>query len=95
MATGRLTRSETDKKIAGIAGGMAAYFGIDSTLLRVLWVIAGMVGFGVVAYLILWIVIPKGAGWTPAMRIAEERYARGDITSEDFQRIRSDLEARA
>jgi len=95
MATGRLTRSETDKKIAGIAGGMAAYFGIDPTLLRVLWVIAGMVGFGVVAYLILWIVIPKGAGWTPAMRIAEERYARGDITSEDFQRIRSDLEARA
>jgi phage shock protein C len=37
MATGKLTRSETDKKIAGIAGGMAAYFGVDPTLVRVLW----------------------------------------------------------
>jgi phage shock protein PspC (stress-responsive transcriptional regulator) len=94
MATGQLTRSETDKKIAGIAGGMAAYFGIDPTLVRVLWVIAALMGWGLLAYLILWIVLPKGPGSTPAMRVAEERYAREEISAEDLQRIRSDLEGR-
>jgi phage shock protein C len=94
MAAAKLTRSETDKKIAGIAGGMAAYFGVDPTLVRVLWVIAALMGWGLLAYLILWIVVPKGAGSTPAMRLAEERYARGEITAEDLQRIRSDLEGR-
>jgi phage shock protein C len=94
MAAGQLTRSETDKKIAGIAGGMAAYFGIDPTLVRVLWVVALLMGWGFLAYLILWIVLPKGPGSTPAVRLAEERYARGEITAEDLQRIRSDLEGR-
>ena len=94
MAAAKLTRSETDKKIAGIAGGMAAYFGVDPTLVRVLWVIAALMGWGLLAYLILWIVVPKGPGSTPAMRLAEERYARGEITAEDLQRIRSDLEGR-
>jgi phage shock protein C len=94
MAKGQLTRSDTDKKIAGIAGGMAAYFGIDPTLVRVLWVVALLMGWGFLAYVILWIVLPKGPGSTPAVRVAEERYARGEITAEDLQRIRSDLEGR-
>jgi phage shock protein C len=94
VARGQLTRSETDKKIAGIAGGMAAYFGIDPTLVRVLWVIALLMGWGFLAYLVLWIVLPKGPGSTPAVRLAEERYARGEITAEDLQRIRSVLEGR-
>jgi phage shock protein C len=94
MATAKLTRSETDKKIAGIAGGMAAYFGVDPTLVRVLWVVALLMGWGGLAYLILWMVLPKGPGSTPAVRLAEERYARGEITAEDLQRIRSDLEGR-
>ena len=94
MPTAQLTRSETDKKIAGVAGGMAAYFGVDPTLVRVVWVIALLMGWGFLAYLILWIVLPKGPGSTPAMRLAEERYARGEITAEDMQRIRRDLEGR-
>ena len=89
---GRLTRSETDKKIAGVAGGMAAYFGVDPTLVRVLWVVAAVMGWGVLAYVILWIVLPKGPTSAPAIRLAEERYARGEITAEDLRRIRSDLE---
>jgi phage shock protein C len=92
MPTAQLTRSETDKKIGGVAGGMAAYFGVDPTLVRVLWLIAGLMGWGIVAYVIFWIVLPKGPGSTPAMRVAEERFARGEITVEDLHRIRSDLE---
>lgn len=94
MPTPQLTRSETDKKIAGVAGGMAAYFGVDPTLVRVLWVIAVLMGWGILAYVILWIVLPTGPGSTPAIRRAEERYARGEISVEDLQRIRSDLEGR-
>jgi phage shock protein C len=94
MPTPQLTRSETDKKIGGVAGGMAAYFGLDPTLVRVAWVIVGLMAWGILAYVIFWIVLPKGPGSTPAMRLAEERFARGEITAEDLQRIRSDLEGR-
>jgi phage shock protein C len=59
----RLTRSTTDKKIAGICGGIAEYFGVDSTLVRLLWVIlsilcAAGIG-GLIAYVVAWIVIPE------------------------------------
>ena len=94
MPTGQLTRSETDKKIAGVAGGMAAYFGLDPTLVRVLWVIVGLMAWGILAYVIFWIVLPTGPTSTPAIRLAEERFARGEISAEDLQRIRSDLESR-
>ena len=94
MPTPQLTRSETDKKIAGVAGGMGAYFGLDPTLVRVAWLIFGLMAWGILAYVIFWIVLPKGPGSTPAVRLAEERFARGEITAEDLQRIRSDLEGR-
>jgi phage shock protein C len=56
-----LIRSVTDKKIAGIAGGMAEYFGIDPTMVRVGRVIAGFMGWGLLAYVVCWIVIPQAA----------------------------------
>ena len=92
MPSARLTRSETDKKIAGVAGGMAAYFGVDPVLVRVRWFVAGLMGWGLIAYVVLWIVLPRGPGSTPAVRLAEERYARGEITAEDLERIRKDLQ---
>jgi phage shock protein PspC (stress-responsive transcriptional regulator) len=90
----QLTRSETDKVIGGVAGGLAAYFGIDPTLVRVAWVIAAIMGWGILAYVILWIVLPKGPMSTPAVRLAEERYARGEMSAEELARIRQDLERR-
>lgn len=72
---------------------MAAYFDLDSTLVRVVWVIAGVMGgAGILAYLLLWVVIPEGPTLAPAVQIAEERYARGEITTEELDRIRKDLE---
>jgi phage shock protein C len=59
----RLSRSSTDRKIAGVCGGLAAYFGIDSTLVRIAVVILsiypGAVIFGVLAYAIAWLVMPE------------------------------------
>jgi phage shock protein PspC (stress-responsive transcriptional regulator) len=66
VATGRrLTRSATDKKIAGICGGLAEYFEVDATPIRVLWVVVsvfcGAIIGGVIAYLIAWLILPRPA----------------------------------
>lgn len=56
----RLYRSRTDRKICGVAAGIAGYFGVDPTLVRLLWVLA-FFGFGVglLAYIIAAMVIPE------------------------------------
>lgn len=92
MARSGLMRSTDDRVIAGVAGGMAQHFGLDSTLVRVVWALTLLFGgLGLLAYVILWIVLPKGTPGRPAVRIAEERYARGEITGEELQQIRGDL----
>jgi phage shock protein C len=92
VASTQLMRSTSDRQIAGVAGGIAEHFGLDPTLVRVAWVLAVVFGgFGVLAYVILWIVLPEGGRETPATQIAEERFARGEITAEELQRIREDL----
>jgi phage shock protein PspC (stress-responsive transcriptional regulator) len=69
----RLTRSATDKKVAGICGGLAEYFGVDATPIRLLWVVlsifCGAVIGGVIAYLVAWLIIPRpmDASLTPAI----------------------------
>ncbi len=57
----RLMRSRTDKKILGVCGGIAAYAGIDSTLVRLLFVLGAFGSFGLffVGYIVLGIVVPK------------------------------------
>jgi len=59
----RIYRSQEDKKIAGILGGLGELFDIDPTLLRLLFVFIGL-ATGiiplVVAYLVGWIIIPRG-----------------------------------
>jgi len=60
MATKRLYRSQSDRMLAGICGGLAAYLDIDATLLRILWVVVVLLGgFGVLLYIIMWIVVPN------------------------------------
>ncbi len=55
----KLTRSRKDEKIAGVCGGLAEYLDIDSTLVRLVWLAAAfLAGWGFIAYLIAWIVMP-------------------------------------
>jgi phage shock protein PspC (stress-responsive transcriptional regulator) len=45
--------------IGGVCGGLAAYFNVDPTLVRVLWVAITLIaGVGILLYLILWVVMP-------------------------------------
>lgn len=99
----KLTRSESDKRLGGVCGGIAEYFGVDPLLVRIGFVVLALVSFGlgVLLYLVLWIALPQaepGAASpvrygraSAAVRIAEERYARGEISSEELHQIRADL----
>lgn len=56
----RLCRSQKNRIIAGVAGGLAEYFDVDVVLVRLLWVLAVFAGGGgVIAYIIAWIIIPE------------------------------------
>jgi len=57
-----LRRSRTNRRIAGVVGGLADYFGVDPTLLRVVYVVGSIFSAafpGVFVYLVLWLVIPE------------------------------------
>ena len=56
----RLYRSNTDRMIAGVCGGIGEYFNIDPTLVRLAWAIFGCCGgAGIVAYVIAALIIPR------------------------------------
>ena len=59
-ATRKLYRSRTDRKLAGVCGGLAQYFNLDATLIRVLFVVLAVLGgSGLVIYLAMWIIVPN------------------------------------
>jgi phage shock protein PspC (stress-responsive transcriptional regulator) len=59
----RLTRSTTDRKVAGVCGGIAEFLGVDATAVRVGWIVLtivpGAIVFGAVAYLAAWFIMPE------------------------------------
>lgn len=56
----RLTRSRSDRKLAGVCGGFAAYAGIDANVVRILMVALTLFGFaGPVIYLVAWLIVPE------------------------------------
>ena len=62
MEKKKLYRSMTDKKLCGVCGGIAEYFGIDPTLVRLLWVCASLFSAcfpGVLAYIVCALVMPQ------------------------------------
>ena len=57
-----LRRSRTERQIAGVVGGLAEYFRVDATLLRVIYVVASIVSAafpGLLVYVLLWLLIPE------------------------------------
>jgi phage shock protein C len=62
----QLVRSEGDKVLAGVCGGLARYFGIDSALIRLVFVLAVLSGVSPLVYVVLWIVMPTEKLATPA-----------------------------
>ncbi len=71
----QLTRSSSDKMIAGVCGGLARYFGIDPAIVRLVFVLAVLSGVSPLVYLVLWIVMPSE---TPAATPTTSTYALPD-----------------
>ena len=54
-----LTRSDDDRMIGGVCGGLARYFGIDSAIVRLVFVLAVLSGVSPLVYVVLWIIVPE------------------------------------
>ncbi|MEO7987062.1 MAG: PspC domain-containing protein [Gemmatimonadales bacterium] len=57
-----LRRSRTNRQIAGVVGGLAEYFHVDPTLLRVIYVVGSIVSVafpGILVYALLWLLVPE------------------------------------
>ena len=60
-----LRRSRSNLQIAGVIGGLAEYFRVDPTLLRVIYVVGSIVSAafpGVLVYVLLWLLVPEAEG---------------------------------
>lgn len=57
----RLYRNENDKVIGGVCSGLANYFAIDVVLVRIIFIVLLIFGFGFLAYIILWVAVPSTA----------------------------------
>jgi len=56
----RLYRSRTDRILGGVCGGLGEYLGVDSNLIRIVWVLLSFVyGAAILIYLIAWILLPE------------------------------------
>lgn len=75
----RLYRSRTDRRVAGVCGGIADYLAIDPTIVRVIWVIlslAGAGGPGLILYVVLAMVVPEEPEFvqTSAQKVKNDEY---------------------
>lgn len=73
MQQNRLMRSESDKMIGGVCGGLSAYLGVDPVLIRLAFVILLLAsGVGLAIYVILWIIMPTESRIEPEIRVMSE-----------------------
>ena len=68
----KLYRSDKDKKIAGVCGGIGEYFNIDPTLVRLGAVLLGVFGCGLVAYVVAAVIMPEAPKDEPSAKTATE-----------------------
>jgi len=64
----RLKRSRKEKMVAGVCGGLAEYFDMDPTVMRLLYVLVSVISAafpGILVYLILWIIVPPDENGEP------------------------------
>jgi phage shock protein PspC (stress-responsive transcriptional regulator) len=78
----KLFRDSERKVLGGVSGGLAAYFGIDIVLVRVLFIVTTVFGgLGLIAYIVLWIVLPVALSLTDKMQMQGEPVTLSNIES--------------
>ena len=97
MPEARLMRSENDKMISGVCGGIAAYLGVDSVFVRLAFILLLFAsGIGVLLYLILMIVMPRESNIDqPSSKIVQDNIDQlGDDFGQGVRRVRAHPEGR-
>jgi phage shock protein C len=80
----RLRKSSKNRVIAGVCGGLGEYFGVDATFVRLLFVLLAIFqGVGILAYIVLWIVMPRDTS---------EELAPRDVVRENINDLRGEAE---
>lgn len=88
----RLYRTQHDRMIGGVAGGLADYFDIDPVLVRLLWVVIAIFtgGAAVLVYILLWIIVPhQGVAGSPARVIrsnVDDMATEAQRVADEFRR---------
>lgn len=85
MTTKKLYRSCKDRILGGVAGGIGEYFEVDSTLIRLVFALAFLSGFGFLAYILAWIIIPQDPGCEDKKTGAEEIKAHVERVADDIR----------
>lgn len=87
----QLYRSETDRYLGGVCGGIATYFNIDSTLVRLLFIaIILLGGSGILIYLLLWVIIPSESAKNKSiLEVTMKKIEDKPETSENVRRSKS------
>ncbi|OGU75561.1 MAG: hypothetical protein A2V93_01130 [Ignavibacteria bacterium RBG_16_34_14] len=92
--TKKLYRSSKDRMLGGVAAGLAEYFEIDPTLVRVLFVVTLFLGgTGILAYIILWIIVPEEPIKFPITEQTEEKNETKTETGSQKQENKFDANA--
>jgi phage shock protein C len=75
-----LRRSQSDRVLAGVCGGLGRYLGIDPVLLRIAFVVLALAnGLGVIAYVVAWVAIPEERPGQPLGPVPEGRRETGRL----------------
>jgi len=81
----KLYRSCKDQILGGVAAGMAEYFEVDPTLVRLLWAISFFAGFGIPAYIVAWVIIPLDPSCKSKKTGADEIKDKAEQVAQDFR----------
>jgi len=87
-----MTRSRTEKVFAGVCGGVAEYFNLDPTIVRLGFLIAAFLGGGIgfIAYIVALIVMPQGEKYTPPQNFYESDTNAEYDEDKDFSEVIGD-----
>jgi len=78
----KLARTKSDKMLGGVCGGMGEYFKVDSVVIRLIFVAVTILGgAGILAYIVLWIVVPEEGAASYA-----EKFHRGTNAKDEAKR---------
>ena len=86
----KLYRNPKGRVLGGIAGGIAAYIGIDVAYVRLFWILSIFTGFGVILYLVLWLILPEAKSITEKVQMQGDPVTLSNIESNIKQGLNVD-----